>query len=118
MSDHKARWYLAEQLVRDDYIQKWWKLLEENWTIRGWEIDLIMQSLDEIVFVEVKLVNHMDDLHNYMTYRKLRTFHKTIATYQHRVGIPKWYSMRVDVVFVKDTTILYVFDHCSLPSYE
>jgi Holliday junction resolvase-like predicted endonuclease len=112
----KTLWYAAEQLVKQEYITRWWKFLHENRTIRGGEIDLILQSSSEVVFVEVKCVDHTDDLHNYITRSKLRTLHRSIATYHHRIGVPKSHIMRVDVVFVKDNAILHIFDHCSMPA--
>ena len=116
MSSKKTRWYLAEQLVKQEYLSHGWKFLHQNRTIRGGEIDLIFESEREVVFVEVKCVDHTDDLHGYVTPTKLRTLARSIATYHHRVGVPESHLMRVDVVFVKDTTILHIFDHCDMPA--
>jgi len=39
--------------------------------MRGGELDIISETADELVFIEVKAVHHTDDLHNYITPTKL-----------------------------------------------
>lgn len=46
--------YQAEAIARSKLQQEGYLFIESNFTIRGGEIDLIMQCKDEVVFVEVK----------------------------------------------------------------
>ena len=55
------------------------------------------------IFVEVKVVNYIENLHDYITPKKLQTLKHTIDTYLWKYPTQK--KVRVDVVFVKDTKI-------------
>lgn len=59
--DRKQRGYDAEQLVACDYQNRGYRLLEQNWTMRGGEIDVIVldEESGEIVFIEVKVITAM-----------------------------------------------------------
>ena len=60
-----------EDLVLEYYEENWYEILDTNYTIRWWEIDIIAQKDWEIVFVEVKVVDGMDDVMWYITPKKL-----------------------------------------------
>jgi putative endonuclease len=110
MANNKQRGYEAEQLVVDDYIYRGYQLMEQNRTMRGGEIDIILrdEESDEIVFVEVKLITAMvGDTMGYVTPTKLRHLKKSIQWYvvSHPL-LDERSSVRVDVVFVNDNTIV------------
>ncbi len=108
MNQNKKIGYEWEKIVRSYYEKKWYRYITSNFTIRGGEIDLIFTTQTTIIFVEVKVVNHVDDLHNYITPRKLRYLDKSITTYLYK--FPSNKAPRLDVVFVKDGRIFQVFD--------
>lgn len=82
-----------------------------NFTIRWWEIDLIFYNLTTILFIEVKCINSLDSIHNYITYKKREVMKRTIATYYARSKSLK--NPRIDVVFVKNGTIYTIVENCT-----
>lgn len=70
-----------------------------NFTIRGGEIDIIVESESTTVFIEVKVVDHIDDLFGYVTEKKLYYLRKTIAHYMYENIVRS--NIRIDIVFVK-----------------
>lgn len=106
----KLRGYQAEQLVKKYYEQQWWKYICSNFTIRGWEIDLIFIKHTVVVFIEVKVINAMDILHEYITPAKRMAFKRAISHFLRKY---KCYGQpRVDIVFVKKDTIFTVCENC------
>lgn len=108
----KIQWYQGETLVQSRYEQKWYTCREKNFTIRGGEIDLIMENEWELVVVEVKVVNYVDNLHDYITAKKLFTLRNAIDTYLRKY--PSQKKVRVDIVFVKNEEIVEVFENIEL----
>ena len=45
--DKKQIWYKNEELVKQYYINNWYKLIKWNYTIQWWEIDLLMGKWGE-----------------------------------------------------------------------
>lgn len=97
----KDKWDKGESLAHDHYIRQWCLCLSQNYTIRGGEIDLIMQKGDHLFFVEVKVVDAMDDYFDYITPAKKRHLQRSIKKYLHQHPIFAGCSYQVDVVFVK-----------------
>ena len=52
--DRKSTGYFGEEIACKVLEKKGYRLLSRNYTVRGGEIDLVMEKGDEIVFVEVK----------------------------------------------------------------
>jgi len=100
----KERGYKSEELVQEAYESQGYLLREKNFTIPGWEIDLIMQQHWFRVFVEVKDVSSRDDIHDYITTKKLATLRKTIDTYNRKYETND--EIRLDIVFVANGKIL------------
>lgn len=114
----KERGYEAEKLVVDDYVARGYQLLEQNWTMRGGEIDAIFRNerSDEIIFVEVKLITAMvSDTIGYVTPAKLRHLKKSIKRYivEHPL-LRERYDVRIDVVFVDGSIIVERYESVSL----
>lgn len=100
----KQIWTAGEHLVAEQYIHDGYNLVQANYTIRGGEIDLIMQSGETLVFIEVKVVNLIEELDEYITPHKIKAMRRSIEQYVQ----DSWWSgeVRVDVVFVKHEQII------------
>lgn len=105
MKDKKSAWYEAENIALKYFQNLWFELIEKNYTIKGWEIDLILKAKEIFVFVEVKLVDWVENIDLYISNKKLKTLQKTILTYISEKDIQDY---RLDVVFVKNSKI---FEH-------
>lgn len=99
----------GEWLVQEYYEKKWFQYKDKNFTIRWGEFDLVMEDEKNLVIVEVKVVNYMDNLHDYITPRKLATLQKTIQTYLWKYPTQK--PVRLDIIFVKGSEIVEVYEN-------
>ena len=102
-------WQEWEELVMKYYEDKWYEILDTNYTIPWGEIDIIAQKNWEIVFVEVKVVDWVDDIIWYITPKKIMFLERTIQNYMYK----KWlnFDIRMDAVFVKGNQILEVYEN-------
>jgi len=73
METKKSKGYRWEQIVSDRYLPNLFTILQQNYTIRGGEIDIIACIKDEIIFVEVKVIDSIDDIHWFLTKKKLQS---------------------------------------------
>ena len=71
-----------------------------------------MENSINIIFVEVKVVNYIDNLHDYITERKLLSLKHTIETYLWKYPTEK--IIRVDIVFIKDKKIFEIIKNIEL----
>lgn len=101
-----------ELLVQNVYEQKWYHCKDKNFTIRGGELDLVMEDDNTLVVVEVKVVNYMDNLHNYITPKKLITLQKSIQIYLWKYPTNK--PVRLDIVFVKGNEIVQTYENVEI----
>lgn len=108
--DNKHLWYQNEELVKQHYIRAWYEILEQNFTIQWWEIDLLMKKWWELVVIEVKTINHIDELDNYITEKKIWFLQKTLENYLDKFDESRIEDIRMDVVFVKGGKIIEIFD--------
>lgn len=99
----------GETLATEYYLSKWYTHIESNFTIRWGEIDLIVENDNTTVFVEVKVVDHIDDLFWYVTEKKLYFLHKTIEHYMREYETKK--QIRIDVVFIQSMKIYQVYEN-------
>lgn len=58
-----------------------------------------MENATHLVVVEVKVVNYIENIHDYITPRKLFVLQRSIQTYLWKYDIEK--QVRLDIVFVK-----------------
>ena len=105
----KNKWDEWEALVAQYYQDNWHILIERKYTIKWWEIDLIFQKNNILIFVEVKVIDHIDDLQDYVTPKKLGHVKHTINYYLMCHPTDKEYVL--DVVFVKDNSILQIYQN-------
>jgi putative endonuclease len=96
-----------EILVAEHYQSLWYILVEKNYTISWWELDLIFQKDNILTFVEVKVVNHIQELHDYVTSKKIGHLKHTIEYYLLEHPTDKEHVL--DVVFVKDNSIFEIY---------
>ena len=106
MKSKKRIWQEWEDVVLNYYSSNWYEILDTNYTIVDWEIDIVVQKDGEIVFVEVKVIDQIDDLMWYVNTKKLSFLERTIQNYMYKKNLD--FSIRLDVVFVKDNNILEV----------
>ena len=110
MSTNKEIWYQNEQLVKGFYEKKGFTCLYSNFTIRWGELDLIVQKGKNLVIVEVKTVNAVEELDGYITPRKIQAMERTLETYLQKYDFD-YDEVSFDVVFVKDGKILEQYEN-------
>lgn len=106
----KNIWYNNENLVADYFQNQWWEILHKNWTIRWWELDLIIKQNNDLVFVEVKTIDHTDDIHWYITQGKIKVLQRSIDTYMQEYD-SDYNDMKLIFVFVKEKKIVEIFEY-------
>lgn len=109
MKNKREVWQEWEDMVIWYYEENNYEILDTNYTIPGGEIDIVAQKDWELVFVEVKVVDQIDDLMWYIKPQKLKFLEKTIQDYMYKKNLE--FDVRLDVAFVKDNTILEVFEN-------
>ena len=109
MENKRKIWQEWEDKVIEHYKYKWYEVLDTNYTIQNGEIDIVAQKDGEIVFVEAKVVDEIDDLMWYIKPSKLRYLERTIQNYMHKKNLD--FAIRLDVAFVKNNNILEVFEN-------
>lgn len=76
-----------------------------------WELDIIAQDeKSNLIFVEVKCVDHTDDLFGYVTKKKLHTLKRSIEHYCIQTE-REYAEIRLDIVFVKHGQIIEIFEN-------
>jgi Holliday junction resolvase-like predicted endonuclease len=66
-----------------------------------------------LVFVEVKVVDNVDDLYQYITKNKLNYLQKTIDSFL-QIFEEDYEIIRLDVVFVKNQEIYKIYENIEL----
>lgn len=105
----KKKWYAWEQLVANYYKSNGYTILGQNYTIKWWEIDLVAENKKEVVFVEVKVVDSLDDIQWCVNPKKISFLERSIEDYITKQNIDK--DIRLDVVFVQDNAIMQVYEN-------
>jgi len=104
--NNKQKGYLNEKLVKNYLESKWYKFLESNFTIRGWEIDLIFEKDWIIHFIEVKTTDCIDDVQDYITPKKIKTLYKTAQAWLEKNKKDCMYQF--DLAFVSKWKIRFI----------
>lgn len=107
----RKRWYQAEHIVKEYLLKQWYKILHQNYTIRWWELDIVAEKENNRIFIEVKEVNNTEDLHNYISKKKIQTIIKTLQFFNNEYPTNK--QLRIDLVFIKENTILHHYQNIS-----
>ena len=105
----RARGNIGEDIAVQHLLEHGYQILDRNRTMRGGELDIICKHAEMIVFVEVRSVDHIDDLFEYMTPAKMshlsKTMHSRIQEAE-REG-----SRRLDVIFVQQGKVTEWFEN-------
>jgi len=107
--DKKDKGDEGEAIVAEYYQNNWYTLLKKKYTIKWWELDLIFQKDTILSFVEVKVVDHIEDLHDYVTQKKLWHLKHTIAYYL--LNHPTDCEYVLDIVFVRNNSIVSIHEN-------
>jgi putative endonuclease len=98
---------LNEEKAADYLIQKGYKILARNFTIRGGEIDIVATEQDIIVFVEVKarFNSNYGLAREAITYYKMRALLKTAQVFLNKFKLnDREYRFDLVGIDVKDGT--------------
>lgn len=110
MSDIKKKlWYESEEIVAKYYQSKWYGIVAQNYTIPWWEIDIIVEDNCNLIFVEVKNINAIDDIDGYVTKKKIWLLDNTVQVYLMKNHSEK--DISIDVVFVKWNQIVEIYEN-------
>lgn len=63
-----------------------------------------------LVIIEVKCIDHTEDLIDYISRKKLSTLKKSIEHYCNQTPI-SYQSVRLDIVFVKNNSLYEIFEN-------
>lgn len=107
----KKRGYQAENIVKNFYLNKGLHFIKANWTIPGGEIDLIFESEQELIFIEVKCINTIEELDHYISSKKIKTLERAIESYLLNHDNKK--DIRLDIAFVKNDEIIEIYENIS-----
>lgn len=101
-----------EDIALQRYLDRGWHFVDANYTIRGGELDLIVENDEKIVFIEVKIINWIEDMHEYITRGKMGFVKRTVKWYL--VDFPTEKDIQIDVVFVQQGEVLEVFENVTI----
>ncbi len=105
----KDKWQAGEDLVAKRYEDLWFCILERNYTFPDWELDIVAAKWDTLVFVEVKVIDHIEDTHEYLSPKKLCAVKRSIDLYLYKYPSDKEISL--DVVFVAWNSIVEIYEN-------
>jgi len=103
--DNKQLGYKFEYIAENYLKSKWYKILNKNFTIRWWEIDIIVEKNWIVSFVEVKWSSLNMDFQNYITSWKIKSLKKTARTWIYRYDNEKIKGYRFDLILIEDWKI-------------
>jgi len=107
----KSKGYNWEQIALERYRQREYTLLDRNFTIPWWEIDLIFTKWEVIIFVEVKVVDGISERDNYLSPKKIQALERSIENYCYIKEIEK--EIRLDLAFIQNNTVVEVYENIS-----
>ena len=102
----KKLWYKYEKIAQNFLIQNWFTILDTNFTIRWWEIDIIAQKNDIVSFVEVKWVSKYTDFQDYISSSKLKALEKTANHWIFKNDNENISEYRFDLILVENDKVI------------
>lgn len=111
MPSHRKKWYSWENIAAAHLEELWYHILAKNYTIANWEIDIIAESWEERMFIEVKVVAPDTELAWYITSGKIQAMQRTATAYN--LANPTDKNLRLDAIFVSNGSILEHFEYIS-----
>jgi len=86
------------------FVEDWYSIIDTNFQIQGGEIDIIMEKDGWLFFVEVKVVDGLDELVGHITKGKIAALRRSIDQFVYRKHL-KPATMRLLFVYVKNYRI-------------
>ena len=105
----KDKWQAGEDLVAKHYESLWYTILARNYTFSDWELDIVAIKGDCLTFVEVKVVDYIEDIDGYVTPKKIGFLQRAIEWYL--TAHPTNHEISLDVAFVHWNTIIEVYEN-------
>ena len=102
----KQLWYKYEDIARKFLEEKGFKILDTNFTIRWWEIDIIAQKGNIVSFVEVKWVSKTIDFQDYITNSKLKALERTANHWIYKNDDESIFEYRFDLILVENGKVI------------
>ena len=84
MLTNKQKGYFFENKVSDFLKQKWFSILDKNFTIRWWEIDLIAEKDWIVHFIEVKWTTKHLNFQDYITHSKIKALKRAAESWMFK----------------------------------
>ena len=88
MAEHNEKGKVGEKLAREYLTNQGYKVLQTNWRTKRYEVDIIAQKSDILVFCEVKCRSSRlyGEPESFVTLRKQKNIIKSASTYikQHQ----------------------------------
>ena len=101
----------GEDIVKQHYEAQGFSLIEANFTVKGGEIDLLMRKEKNLVAIEVKNLDTVDELDNYITSRKVWHLQRALNSFLRQTGEWKFDEVRIDAVFVRNNRIIEIYEN-------
>lgn len=111
-ANKRKQGWVGEEIVAQCYLERGFRIIGRNITYRNGELDIVAEKDGLTVFIEAKIVNVIEEIHDYITPSKLSNLMRSIQIYcqEHpRVGM-----MRLDVVFVRQGRVIEVFENVTI----
>lgn len=100
----KEKWRIGEDIVAKYYESLWYFIKIRNYAFRGGELDIVVCKASSLVFIEVKVIDYIEDTFDYLTPKKLSFLKRAIEYYLS--DYPSTYEISLDVVFVQENRIV------------
>ena len=105
----KKKGKAGEDLVAKHYESLWYTILDRNYTFSDGELDIVAIKWDCLTFVEVKVVDHIQDIDGYVTTKKIGFLKRAIDRYL--TDNPSDHEIVLDVAFVHWNTIIEIYEN-------
>ncbi len=103
---NKKLGYEFEKIAEEFLIQKGYQILNKNFTIRWWEIDIIAKKNNIVSFVEVKWSSKNIDFQNYITKGKISALRKTAEHWIYRFDDDSIKEYRFDLILIENGKVI------------
>ncbi|GHW03008.1 hypothetical protein AGMMS50249_7940 [candidate division SR1 bacterium] len=100
----------GEELAKQYYQDKGYVFLRSNFTIQGGELDLLMKKGKNLVAIEVKYLDTIDEFDDYITPHKMRALERALGSFLQDVDDSEYDEIRIDVVLVKGGKVIEVYE--------
>lgn len=99
----------GEQIAVDFLAGQGYAIRERNWTIRPYEVDIIAQDGDTLVFVEVKMRSNSFRPEQVVNRRKQVFIMRAARAYTARYN--PHLKIRFDIIFISGSPLSYKINH-------